>query len=94
MTADSTGAQFSSDGLVGWQSVTRTSNRELLPDSRHRHAGDQPSIAVGGTAEQPGGLAFVAQTGLCSASPLEFAVDTWLSNGALSNSVAFTAVVP
>ena len=94
MTADSNGVQFSSDGLVGWQSVTRTSTGSYcLTPATGTPATSHLLLSVG-TAEQPGGLAFVAQRGLCSASPLEFAVDTWLSNGALSNSVAFTAVVP
>jgi hypothetical protein len=89
-----TPVSFRSEGLRGWQAVTRigTGRYCLTPDPSTTDANAGVLVSLG--TEGGGEPGFVALAGICSSSPVQFAIDTWDAAGTLSNNVAFTAVIP
>jgi hypothetical protein len=88
------GPSFYAEGLKGWVSVSSPSAGQycLTPD---------PSVTVGNAAlvlsagsPGAGGAAFIIWEGYCTLSPVEFAVSTVDSTGALNNDIPFTALIP
>jgi hypothetical protein len=86
---------FRSEGLVGWQAVTRsgTGTYCLTPDAGTTKA-DGSLILSLGSAGGSGPPGFVSWGGYCSVTPLVYAVHTLDAAGASSDGITFTAVVP